>query len=128
MVAIRYSGNEKDPGAFSVQDMDHLIQSYNETIDAILFVTNYTNRTTKAMFDQALAARGIESLGYCDKFPYNQLISCVGMANDLHRSNNMGPYESFSSLASLKIRNGVTEYEETYSKLTRELSVLHWAF
>ena len=39
MSKIQYSGNMDDPESFSQQDMENLIKSYNETIDAIGVIT-----------------------------------------------------------------------------------------
>lgn len=128
MAVIQFSGNTDDPESFSQRDMDHLIKTHNDTIDAILFVVNYTERTTKAAFEKSLEVRGIEHFEYFTDFPQNKLISGLGFANYAHKENGGGSYEAFSPFLSTKIRNEISDYEETYSELSRRLGKLHWAF
>ena len=128
MPSIQYSGNKDDPNTFTQRDMERLIKTYNSTIDAILYVLNYTERSNKTAFERSLEARGIDNLDYADRFPHNKIISCVGMASGLHKEYGLGSLEPFSSLASLKIRNAVSEYEQLYADLEQRLGKLHWAF
>lgn len=127
MSVIQYSGNVDDPESFTMKDMERLIKAYNNTIDAILFIVNYAG-SNKAMFDKTIVIRGLSDLGYCDQYPYNALISCVGMANDLHKKDGRGSYEPYSSLASLKIRNESDNYENKYKELLINIGKLQWSF
>ena len=128
MATIRYSGNVDNPDSFSQGDMEHLIRTYNETIDAVLYVVNYTNRTTKAAFEKSVEMRGIEDFSYFTEFPQNKLISGLGFANDVYKQNPHGPFDAFSSFLTTKIRNEISEYEETYAELGRRISKFNWAF
>ena len=128
MAVIQYSGNADNPDSFSQHDMNHLIKTHNETIDAIIFVLNYTERSTKAAFEKSLEMRGIDNFEYFTDHPANKLISCLGMANDVQKRDTPGSYNSFSPFLSIKIRNAISEYEETYAELGRRVGKLHWAF
>lgn len=128
MAVIQFSGNVDNPDSFSQADMDHLIKTYNETINAIPFVVNYTGRTTKAAFEKSMAVRGIDNFDYFTAFPQNKLISALGMANDVYKQESRGPFDAFSSFLTTKIRNEISEYEETYAELGRRIGKLHWAF
>lgn len=128
MAVIQYSGNVDNPESFTQHDMEHLIRAHNETIDAIIFVLNYTEHSNKAEFEKSLEIREIKEFKYWTKFPQNKLISALGMANDAYKQDGTGPYGAFSPFLSIKIRNEISEYEETYSELSRRVGVLQWAF
>ena len=128
MPTIQYSGNTNDPNSFSQRDMEHLIKTYNDTVNAIIFILNYTDRSNKPAFEKSLSERGIDNLDLIDQNPHNRLISALGMANDLHKRDGLSSVAPFSTLASLKLRNEISNYEEFYAELERRISALHWTF
>ena len=128
MAHIQYSGNADEPDSFSVEDIDTVTKLYNDTVDAIIFIMRYTGRTNRDSIDRELEYIGIGTLEHIGRFPYNKLISAVGMANDYHKQNARNSYEQFSLLSTEKIRNAVDEYEMEYSSRTHKLSQLHWSF
>ena len=129
MAAIEYSGNVDNPDSFSQQDMDRLIKTYNDTIDAIIEIRRYTGRqTTQESFQKSLDMCGLESLEHKNIFPQNKLISAVGMAVDLHIQDGGSTMASFSPFVSVKIRNAVSEYEQTYSDLGACVGKMNWVF
>ena len=128
MAHIQFSGNVDEPDSFSAEDIDTVTKLYNDTVDAIIFIMRYTGRANQDSINRELEYTGIKSLEHLSRFPYNKLISAVGMANDYHRQNARNSYEPFSSLSTVKIRNAVDEYETEYSSRTHTLSQLHWSF
>ena len=128
MAKIQYSGNAESPESFTQRDMDILVKTYNHTIDAIRFITNYTEHSNKATFERSLRRHEIDDLTYYTHFPQNKLISTLGMVNDRHNRSQSGPYDPFSSFLSVKIRNEINEYESAYAELGVRLGKLHWAF
>ena len=128
MAVIRYSDNSDDPQSFTQQDMDHLINTYNTTISALIFVLNYTEQSNKHTFERSLMARRLEDFSYYSAHPENKLIYAVGTANALHKQNHANATAPFSSIETSIIRNAVSEYERTYKELEQKVGRLNWAF
>ena len=129
MATIEYSGNVDSPESFSQQDMDRLIKTYNDTVDAIVEILRYTGRQTSyESFQKSLDMCGIESLEHKHIYPQNKLISAVGMAADLHIQDGGSTLAPFSPFASIKIRNAISEYEQTYSELGTCVGQMNWVF
>lgn len=128
MATIQHSGNTDNPESFSQRNMEHAIRTHNETIDAITFVLNYTERSNKPAFEKSLQVRNIDNFSYWTTFPQNKLISALGKARDSHIRDGGGPYDAFSPFLSLKIRNEISEYENAYSEITKRISDLNWTF
>ncbi len=129
MASIEYSGNVDSPDSFSQQDMDRLIKTYNDTIDAIIEIRRYTGRqTSHDGFQKSLDMCGLTSLEKIFIFPQNKLISAVGMAADLHIQDGGSTMAPFSPFVSIKIRNAISEYEQTYSELGTCVGKMNWVF